>query len=185
MEKELEIQEIRGVIRRRKKAFILSFLLILLIGVNIALLLPPIYTSKAMIRIEDQEIPENFVKSTITDYAEERLEKINQQILSRPKLLEIIDEFNLYPDSRDKKDPTELVAKMRNDIGLKKISLLGNKIRSEKDRDFLVSNMPVFQFLGFIPFRGDIIEADLEGLPPFEKDQEGLEAVKGMIENLE
>ena len=77
------------------------------------------------------------------------------------------------------------IQRLANDIGLKKISLLGNKIRSEKDEEFLVSNMPDFEFLGFIPFRGDIIEADLEGLPPFEKDREGLEAVKGMIEKLE
>jgi CO dehydrogenase maturation factor len=77
------------------------------------------------------------------------------------------------------------IQKLANDIGLKKIILLGNKIRSEKDREFLVSNMPDFEFLGFIPFRGDIIEADLEGLPPFEKDQEDLEAVNGMIEKLE
>jgi CO dehydrogenase maturation factor len=77
------------------------------------------------------------------------------------------------------------IHRLANDIGLKNISLLGNKIRSDKDREFLVSNMPDFQFLGFIPFRGDIIEADLEGLPPFEKDREGLEAVRGMIEKLE
>ena len=77
------------------------------------------------------------------------------------------------------------IQKLASDIGLKRISLLGNKIRSEKDKEFLVSNMPDFQFLGFIPFRSDIIEADLEGLPPFEKDREGLEAVKGMIQNLE
>ena len=104
MEKELELQEIKGFFRRRKKAFIIAFLLIFIIGVSIALLLPPIYTSEAMIRIEDQEIPENFVKSTITDFAEARIEKINQQILIRPKLLEIIDEFKLYPDIRNKKD---------------------------------------------------------------------------------
>ena len=122
MEKELEIQEIKGFIRRRKKAFIIAFLLIFMIGISIALLLPPIYTSEAMIRIEDQEIPENFVKSTITDYAEERIEKINQQILIRPKLLEIIDEFNLYPDSRDKKTPSELVKKIKKDISLQKIA---------------------------------------------------------------
>jgi len=122
MEKELELQEIKGFIRRRKKAFIIAFSLIFIIGISIALLLPPIYTSEAMIRIEDQEIPENFVKSTITDYAEERIEKINQQILIRPKLLEIIDKFNLYPEIRDKKDPTELVKIMSKDIGLKKIA---------------------------------------------------------------
>ena len=49
----------------------------------------------------------------------------------------------------------------------------------------LESSMPDLQFLGFIPFKGDIIEADLEGRPPFEKDREGLEAVKAMIEKLE
>jgi CO dehydrogenase maturation factor len=77
------------------------------------------------------------------------------------------------------------IQRLADDIGLKKLSLLGNKIRSEKDKEFLLSHMPDFQFLGFIPFKGDIIEADLEGLPPFEKDQEGLKAVKGMIEKWE
>jgi len=77
------------------------------------------------------------------------------------------------------------IHKLANEIGLKKLSLVGNKIRSEKDKEFLIAHMPDFQFLGFIPFGSDIIEADLEGLPPFEKDQEGLMAVKEMIENLE
>lgn len=76
------------------------------------------------------------------------------------------------------------IKNLAEDIGLKKLSLLGNKIRSDKDKGFLLSNMPDFQFLGFIPFSSDIIEADLEGLPPFEKDKEGLKAVKGMVENL-
>ena len=132
MEKELEIQDIKGFIRRRKKAFIISFLLIFMIGVSIALALPPIYTSEAMIRIEDQEIPENFVQSTITDYAEERIEKISQEILSRPKLLEIIDKFDLYPDIRDKKSPTELVKKMRKDIESKNHCGTDGKARGGK-----------------------------------------------------
>ena len=45
--------------------------------------------------------------------------------------------------------------------------------------------MPDFEFLGFIPFATDIIEADLEGRPPFEKDPIGLNAVKEMIEKLQ
>ena len=77
------------------------------------------------------------------------------------------------------------IYQMAGDIGIKKLSLVGNKIRSEKDREFLRKHMPVFQFIGFIPFRSDIIEADLDGLPPFEKDKEGLMEVKRMIENLE
>ncbi|MBW1765657.1 MAG: AAA family ATPase [Deltaproteobacteria bacterium] len=77
------------------------------------------------------------------------------------------------------------IHKLADDIGLKKLSLVGNKIRSEKDKEFLLSHMPDFQFLGFVPFKDDIIEADLEGLPPFEKDQEGLMKVKEMIEKMD
>ena len=65
MEKELELEEIKGFIRRRKKVFILSFLLLFMIGVIVALLLTPIFTSIAMIRIEDQQIPENFIENCV------------------------------------------------------------------------------------------------------------------------
>jgi CO dehydrogenase maturation factor len=77
------------------------------------------------------------------------------------------------------------IQRMAADIGLDKLSLLGNKIRTEKDMEYLKSSIPDLQFLGFLPFKGDIIEADLEGLPPFEKDREGLKAVKAMIDKLE
>ena len=73
------------------------------------------------------------------------------------------------------------ILKLAGDIGLKNLSFVGNKIRSEKDKEFFKQNMPDFQFMGFIPFASEIIEADLEGRPPFEKDRNGLDAVKDMI----
>lgn len=76
------------------------------------------------------------------------------------------------------------VHRLAQDIGVKKVSLVGNKIRSDRDREFLINRVPELQFLGFIPFRSEIIEADLEGLPPFEKDRSGLAAVKEMIKEL-
>jgi CO dehydrogenase maturation factor len=76
------------------------------------------------------------------------------------------------------------ILKLAGDIGLKKLSFVGNKIRSEHDKEFLMNLMPGFDFLGFIPFASDIIEADLEGRPPFEKDHAGLDAVRKMIEKL-
>jgi len=77
------------------------------------------------------------------------------------------------------------IQQLANDIGLKNLGLVGNKIRSEKDEAFLKKHLPGLQFLGFIPFKSDIIEADLEGVPPFEKDKEGLMEVKGMMGKLE
>ena len=76
------------------------------------------------------------------------------------------------------------VRQLAHDIGLKKLSLVGNKIRSDKDKAFLLEQLPGFEFLGFIPFGSAIIEADLEGLPPFQKDPEGLGIVKDMINKL-
>lgn len=77
------------------------------------------------------------------------------------------------------------IRKLAGDIGLKKIGFVGNKIRNEKDREFLVNSLKDFEFIGFIPFTTEIIEADLEGRPPFEKDPGALEAVREMLEKLQ
>jgi CO dehydrogenase maturation factor len=82
-------------------------------------------------------------------------------------------------------DTAQHIRKLAADIGIKKVSFVGNKIRSDSDRDFLLKQMPDFNFLGFIPYKTMIIEADLDGRPPFEKDREGLMAVKEMIRELE
>jgi CO dehydrogenase maturation factor len=74
---------------------------------------------------------------------------------------------------------------LAGDIGLKNLSFVGNKIRSEKDKAFLKEQMPDCQFLLFIPYHTDIIEADLDGRPPFEKDQEVLGSVKEILKDLE
>ncbi len=73
---------------------------------------------------------------------------------------------------------------LAKDIGIRNLSLVGNKIRSDKDKKFLLENMPGFQFMGFIPFRTDIIEADMDGRPPFENDTETLQIVGNMLKDL-
>ena len=58
------------------------------------------------------------------------------------------------------------IKELAHDIGLSNIALVGNKIRGERDRDFLQKKLPEFRFLGFIPFDDQIIEADLQGAFP-------------------
>jgi CO dehydrogenase maturation factor len=57
------------------------------------------------------------------------------------------------------------IRELAKDIGLKNIAVVANKIRSEQDRDFLISAMPDFEFLGFIPYDQSIIEAGLGNFP--------------------
>ena len=122
MDAQLEIQDLKGVIRRRKKSFFIPFLLIFLFAGLIAFMLPPVYRSQSTILIEGQQIPEDFVKTTITTYVEERLQVIKQQVMSRTKLLSIINQFNLYTEMREKHTTEEMVAKMRKAIELKTVS---------------------------------------------------------------
>jgi len=76
------------------------------------------------------------------------------------------------------------IRKLAKDIGIKRLSFVGNKIRSDRDSDFLIEQMPDFEFLGFLPYTTGIIEADLGGRPPFENDLETLEVVKSMLPGL-
>ena len=114
--------DLKGLIRRRKKSFVLSFLSIFFMAVLIAFVLPPIYLSQSTILIEDQQIPREYVQTTITGFVEERLQVITQQIMSRSRLMEIINRFNLYQEMRDRYTTEEIIGKMRDDIHLETIS---------------------------------------------------------------
>jgi polysaccharide chain length determinant protein (PEP-CTERM system associated) len=60
-------------------------------------LLPTTYESQAVILIEQQKVPEQYVLSNVNVNPEERLQSMTQQILSRTGLQSIIDDFHLYP----------------------------------------------------------------------------------------
>ncbi len=122
MEEKQEIRNIGGIFRRRRKSFLITFGIIFLIGVIVAFALPPIYRSQSTILVEEQQIPQDYVKTTVTSYVEERLQMITQQIMSRAKLLEIINQFGLYKDMRDRYTTEEIIEKMRDDINLETIS---------------------------------------------------------------
>jgi len=73
------------------------------------------------------------------------------------------------------------IRKLASEIGLKNIVLVGNKIRSTKDETFLKENLKDFEFLGFIPYDEALIEADLEGVSPFDVDSTAKSNVKELV----
>ena len=76
------------------------------------------------------------------------------------------------------------INKLATEIGLKNIVLVGNKIRSSKDEKFLLTHLNNYKFLGFIPYDETIIEADLDGVSPFDVDSPSKERVNNMLSNL-
>lgn len=76
------------------------------------------------------------------------------------------------------------IRQLAQEIGLKNIAVVGNKIRSEKDEEFLKKHLSGFEFLGFMPYDDALIEADLNGDSPYTADSPSKGIVKEMIATL-
>jgi polysaccharide chain length determinant protein (PEP-CTERM system associated) len=123
MEPEVKnIQDLRAILKRRKREFILPALFIFVLSAVVAFALPSIYRSTATILIEEQEIPKEYVMSMVTSFAEQRIQSSTQRIMSSTRLIEIIKRFNLYADLRERWTMEEIIAKMRKDIKFETIS---------------------------------------------------------------
>jgi polysaccharide biosynthesis transport protein len=59
-------------------------------------LLPTAYQSEALILVEQQKVPDQYVVPNVTLNLQDRLQSITQQILSRTRLQATIDHFHLY-----------------------------------------------------------------------------------------
>lgn len=116
------LSDILEIIRRRKWSLILPAIVVFAIAGAVAFLLPPVFRSSSTILIEDQEIPRDYVVTTVTSFAEQRLQTINQRIMGATRLLEIIKENGLYSEYREKWTNEEVIDRMRKDISFETIS---------------------------------------------------------------
>jgi uncharacterized protein involved in exopolysaccharide biosynthesis len=122
MQESSDIAYYIDVLKRRKYQFLLPAGAVFSIIVILAFVLAPVYKSTATILIEDQDIPQDLVQTTVTGFVEERLQAISQIVLSHGNLLNIIKEFELYPDLVGKYTTEEIITKMREDIQLEPIT---------------------------------------------------------------
>jgi polysaccharide chain length determinant protein (PEP-CTERM system associated) len=114
----ISLNDLKAILLRRRWGLILPACALFWIAVGAAFVLPSIYRSQATILIEEQEIPANLVQTTVTSYAEQRLQNIYQRVISTQNLVEIINKFNLYPELRAKVTPDEVAATMKKDVVL-------------------------------------------------------------------
>jgi uncharacterized protein involved in exopolysaccharide biosynthesis len=121
-EEGLSLRDLIAAARRRWLQAVLIAAALLAVAVPVALLWPPVYRSTATILIEEQEIPRDLVRSTVTSYADERIQVIGQQVMSRGTLMELIDRFNLYARERKYTTNEDLLERMRRDIRVQTVS---------------------------------------------------------------
>ena len=88
--------EIGFLVVRFKWLIVVPWFFVAMITFVVARTLPDRYRSESLLQVVSQRIPENLVRSTVTQGIEERLPALTQQILSRTRLERIIQDFGLY-----------------------------------------------------------------------------------------
>jgi CO dehydrogenase maturation factor len=76
------------------------------------------------------------------------------------------------------------IKKLAQDIGISNIAGVGNKVRSQADRDFLIAGLPGFEFLGFIPYDTAIVDAEISNNLTLDASQLVTGEVKKIYQNL-
>jgi len=102
------------LIRRRHIYFLVPLFLGWLVVWGASWVLPTMYKSSTLILVEEPTMPSSYVPPNVNQNLQDRLQSISQQILSRTRLISIIDKLGLYPDKKSSDDKVEA---MRSNIG--------------------------------------------------------------------
>src|SRR5215472_7532262 len=114
MMRQLTTSDYHRMLRRRW--WLIGGLAVLGLGISygISLLLPNRYTSQTLVLVEQQKVPDAFVKPIVTEELNQRLSTMQEQILSRTRLQPIIENSGLFGKDRGKASMEDLVDQMRS-----------------------------------------------------------------------
>ncbi len=98
---------------RRKWLLLVPFVLITSATVGVTRRLPNLFRAETLVLIVPQQVPEDYVQPTVRVRPEDRLASINQLILSRTRLEQIVNEFNLYAAERQTQLMADIIERMR------------------------------------------------------------------------
>ena len=106
----------RALATRRRWWLMGPFFLLGLSGFGVALSWPARYRSEALILVEQQKVPMQYVTPNVVTDLQDRLQSMTQQILSHTRLQHLIEQFGLYARERTRMTMDEVIDKMRDDI---------------------------------------------------------------------
>ena len=110
------VKRLREAWGRRKWLAVMVFVVPFVAAIGLISSLPTLYRSTALVLVDPQQVPEAFVRPTVTSELETRLQTISQEILGRSRLGALITRFDLYPDLRKEGQNEKVVEQMRKDI---------------------------------------------------------------------
>lgn len=120
MEEEVKgIRDYLEVFWRRKYWVLIPAIVLMTVTAVVTYSLPATYKSEGLILIESQEIPQDLIRTTVTSYADQRIEVIKQRLLTTTSVMEIVNKYNLYSEERQKSPTTgPIVSLFRENVSV-------------------------------------------------------------------
>jgi len=115
----LTMQDYTVILKRRWWIIVIPAIIFPIIGYGITFLVQPQYVSQTLVLVEQQKVPDSYVKPVITEDLSGRLATMREQILSRSRLQPIIERFNLLANSKMSMD--DRIDQTRKNIEIKPI----------------------------------------------------------------
>lgn len=101
MEEEVKsLRDYLDILWRRKYWIVIPAIVLMIGTVVFTFSLPESFKSQGLILIESQEIPQDLIRTTVTSYADQRIEVIKQRLLTTNRIMQIVEKHNLYPEQR-------------------------------------------------------------------------------------
>src|SRR5256712_4388292 len=115
---------------RRKWMIVGSILISVAVAGLLCVALPKSYRSNTLILVENQKIPEDYVKAIVGGSIEERLTMLQQQVMSRTLLSQVIDEFKLYQSEVRRYGLETVIEDMRKNVKVETVGTAGARGKS-------------------------------------------------------
>lgn len=77
------------------------------------------------------------------------------------------------------------VKRLAEDLGVKKVRVVANKVRDTEDEEFVRSKIPAEDLLGFIHYNPEVIDADRQGKSPYDVSESAKEEIRKIKEILD
>lgn len=127
------------IVRRHRSWILGPAFLGLVIGVVVAFLWTDSYIAKGTIRVAPPQIPSRLVPVNVNEEMAQRVNAIQQEIITRASLKNLIQTYNLYPDDRKRLPDEDVIEKMRRAIGISPLQSLSRGGSNQQYYVFSVS----------------------------------------------
>src|SRR5213594_1402642 len=186
----LQINDLGAILRRRAKVAGASALGVMLVVYWVAMALPNVYTSYATVLVEPQAVAEELVKAGVEKSdINQRLHLMTAQILARPRLSRIIDEFGLYKQESEYLLREEIIDRMRRDVRVEPV-VPELEQRSSRTRELEINEFRIV-YQNYDPnvardvaqrLANDFIETHINAR--VQQSQKSLEFIEGELDRL-